>query len=850
MSQIPSQTSNSPVFTVGDVPGSKTNARIPQPSGENARLKVTRLVFDQPSFDATYGLWQPGPPLTPWQDLQRQCRKFWARSVQGKRITKRSVYRKVVNWLPVIDWLPRYDWRSNLVADFVAGLTIGFLNTPQGVAYAMATYTPAVTGLYVSFFPLLVYFLMATSRHLSLGTDAVTSVMTSKILSQHAKFARDASTGNIIHPEYNELPYNGSVYTIAEWSQIEIASAAGFLCGIWQLAFGLIGAGGLVVYFSDQLVQGFTCGAAFHVFTSQLRSVFGVKGLQDYYGPLKIINTYINFFKVIATTHIATFIVGAISVVFLIAVKFGINGNRRIMAVIKVPVPAELFIVIFGTLISYLMGLEVNYGVSIIKKIPLGLPAPQLPDFSKMGTMIGDTFAISVVSMSISITLGLLFASRHGYSIDPNQEFKAMGLAKVFGAFFQCFPSSASVARTAVQNDVGGKTQIVSLVQCTIILIVVLALGKFLEPLPKPCLGAIVMVSVLKLMFQIAELLTLWKLSFVDWSIFLAVFMGTIILDVDLGLAVGVGWSIATVMLRLQKPKVGPLGRLPGTDIYRRADVYPSAVEVLGIKIVRVDAPIYFANASYIKRRLYAWADLNNIIKQYRETKEYATTQETEPENLHNFAFTNNITTVDENADVEEDKQRRISRMSVSGPTLTTQRSSGSRRMSLFNVKRLVQPNIDMEILNDVRHSYQSQTESDETLSMAEMVPIKHLIIDCSEICFVDVTGAGFLKKCATECAAVDVELVLACTTKAVRDMLDLCGVSEYIKPHQVFVTLHDAVLYALNIQRRSGTNSAALNMHNTLLRLNTEEAKDLVFLPTTRTHEYVNKAYENTHEL
>lgn len=66
------------------------------------------------------------------------------------------------------------------------------------------------------------------------GTDAVTSVMTSKIVSEHALFAED-SNGNITHPEYLELAYNGSRYTIAEWSQIQIASAAGFLCGIWQV---------------------------------------------------------------------------------------------------------------------------------------------------------------------------------------------------------------------------------------------------------------------------------------------------------------------------------------------------------------------------------------------------------------------------------------------------------------------------------------------------------------------------------------------------------------------------------------------------------------------------------------
>ncbi|XP_055356846.1 sulfate transporter-like [Paramacrobiotus metropolitanus] len=776
-------------------------------------------------FDTVYGVCEPAP-LTPWQDFKRQCRKFFYRTVEGNAITKKSLYRTLTNWIPVIDWLPKYEWRSSLLPDVIAGITIGFLNTPQGVAYAMATKTPPVTGLYVSFFPLLVYFMMATSRHLSLGTDAVTSVMASKIVHDHALFAEDAN-GNVTHPEFKELPYNGSVYTIAEWSQIEIASAAGFLCGIWQLIFGLIGAGGLVVYFSDQLVQGFTCGAAFHVFTSQLGSVFGVTGLHDHYGAFKLINIYANFFQVIRSTHVTTFVVGLISVIFLIVVKFFINGNRKIMSVIKVPIPAELFVVIFGTLASHLMNMEKDYGVKIIKKIPIGFPSPQLPHFSKMSEMIGDTFAIAVVSLSISITLGLLFASKHGYSIDPDQEFKAMGVAKIFGSFFQCFPSSASVARTAVQNDVGGKTQIVSLVQCTIVLAVIVYFGKFLEPLPKACLGAIVMVSVLKLMFQIGELITLWSLSWIDMFIFLLVFLGVIILDVDLGLAVGIGCAIATVMLRLQKPKVGPIGRIPGTDIYRRTDVYSTAVEVLGIKIVRVDAPIYFANASYIKRRVYAWADLYNLIKKYKGTKAYEKKQETEPEQKHNFAFTNNISVNDGDGDSMERRMRtrKLSRESAGARSIT----SSIRRLSLLagGRRRSAHTNIDMEILNKVRHTYESHADEidADTLTMAETVPTKHLIIDCSEVCFVDVTGVGFLKKCSMECSAIDVELLLACTNKPVRDMLVLCKADEYIKPHQLFVTLHDAVLYALNVQRRAGSNSAAMNIHNKLMHVTTDEA-------------------------
>ncbi|OQV16809.1 putative Pendrin, partial [Hypsibius exemplaris] len=414
------------LFTVEDttVPEPKSPTPDLQADRRDLRLQVSRFVYNQPRFDEAYGLCEPGPPLTPWENLKRMARKSFRRKSAKMKCSPRSTYRSLVHWFPILDWLPKYEWRKNAVSDIATGITIGFLNTPQGVAYAILGMAPAVTGLYVSFFPLLVYIVMATSRQCSLGTDSITSMMTSKIVHQFAL----KPTGNLTN-DSALLSRLGLPYTAVEWSQVQVGTAVALMVGIWQLAFGLLGAGGLVVYFSDQLVQGFTCGAAVHVFSSQLKSVFGVKGMQDHFGVLK---TWINFFQVIKTTHIPTMITAFIAIIFLVLVKFGLNTSRRVMRVIRVPLPAELFVVIFGTLISAQVGLETNYGVSIIKHIPNGFPMPSTPTFAHMynttnpedgfpTSLLSDTFAIAVVSLCLSITLALLFANQHGYAIDPNQ---------------------------------------------------------------------------------------------------------------------------------------------------------------------------------------------------------------------------------------------------------------------------------------------------------------------------------------------------------------------------------------------------------------------------------------------
>lgn len=138
------------------------------------------------------------------------------------------------------------------------------------------------------------------------------------------------------------------------------------------------------------------------------------------------LQTYVNFFTVIGTTHIPTLVTGIISVIILVFIKFYLNTNPKVLAVLKVPIPAELLIVIFGTLISYLIGLDPYYGVRTIKRIPTGMPIPFAPDFSRLdvGAVMGDIFAIAVVTLCISITLGLLFANKNNYALDPTRNSK------------------------------------------------------------------------------------------------------------------------------------------------------------------------------------------------------------------------------------------------------------------------------------------------------------------------------------------------------------------------------------------------------------------------------------------
>lgn len=147
--------------------------------------------------------------------------------------------------------------------------------------------------------------------------------------------------------------------------------------------------------------------------------------------------------------------------------------------------PIELMCVIGGTLISMAMQLVPSYGLKPIGDIPTGFPAVQMPVFELLGELFLDGFTVAMVSYTVSVSMALIFAQKLKYEVDFNQELLAMGSGNVVGSFFGCLPFSASLSRSVIQQTVGGRTQVASVVSCGILAIVLLWVGPFFEPLPR-----------------------------------------------------------------------------------------------------------------------------------------------------------------------------------------------------------------------------------------------------------------------------------------------------------------------------------------------------------------------------
>uniref|UniRef100_A0A8D3CCA2 SLC26A/SulP transporter domain-containing protein n=1 Tax=Scophthalmus maximus TaxID=52904 RepID=A0A8D3CCA2_SCOMX len=530
---------------------------------------VHRKILDEGSVDE---MAEKSESKTLLSEKVRKC--------SGPRL-KECLLRSV----PLLSWLPRYPIRENALGDMISGISVGIMQLPQGMAYALLASVPPVFGLYSSFYPVLIYFIFGTSKHISIGTFAVISVMIGGVTERLAPDSDFMIWDNVTNSSNVDI-----ISRDAE--RVRVATAVTFLAGIFQILLGLVKFGFVVTYLSEPLVRGYTTGAAIHVIVSQLKYTFGISPVR-YSGPLSLIYTVLEMCYLIPETNIGTLVVSIVTIISLILTK---ELNAYLSKKIPVPIPVELLVII-GTVVSWQVNLGEKYGVDVVGIIPSGFQPPVFPEVSLFGQVIGDAFALSVVGYGIAISLGRIFALKYGYKVDSNQELIALGLSNSFGGIFQCFAISCSMSRSMVQESTGGKTQVAGALSAIVILFIVLWIGALFEDLPKAVLAAIIYVNLHGMMKQFLDIPVLWKKNKVDAAIWVATFILTVLLNPDIGLAASIGFAMLTVIFRTQLPTYSLLGQIPGTDIYRPLEDYNQVRQVPGILVFRSSATLYFANA-------------------------------------------------------------------------------------------------------------------------------------------------------------------------------------------------------------------------------------------------------------
>ncbi|KAI0889454.1 sulfate transporter 4.1 [Annulohypoxylon maeteangense] len=420
--------------------------------------------------------------------------------------------------LPIIEWIPRYSppW---LLQDFMAGLTIGVLLIPQGLAYAKIATIPIENGLYSCWVPAAVMVFMGTSKDLSTGPTSILGLLTAEII-------RDLKN---------------------EYTPVDISSAVAMMVGIWSLLIGLLGLGFLLDYVSIPVLTGFISATAFVIGMGQVASLVGLSG-----GPDGAFNQLGDALKRLPHWDGPTCGIGFGTIlILLILQKIGQKWGHKHFAIKYMASSRAIIVMVIFTLISYLVNKdrdEYLWGISQVNTH--GIQHPKAPSAALLSKVVARSIAPLVACTLEHQAVGKAFGRRNHYAIDPTQEFNYLGVTNIVNAFFGAMPVGGAISRTAVNSECHVKSPLNGVVTAGFIILTLYVFSPALYWLPKSTLAAIIIMAVIHLFGPLSLIWRYWRISLADFIACMVSFWITIFVSAEIGIGAAAGWSVAWTLLR------------------------------------------------------------------------------------------------------------------------------------------------------------------------------------------------------------------------------------------------------------------------------------------------------------
>ncbi|KAI3737620.1 hypothetical protein L2E82_27628 [Cichorium intybus] len=563
--------------------GLNTN-RVEDGSGSgHAQQETTTVSILVPSEtmgpQELHGVCLP-PQKTTFQKLRHKLSEIFFPDDPLHRFKNQTNVNKILFALhfvfPVFQWAPNYNL-TLLRSDVVSGLTIASLAIPQGISYAKLANLPPVIGLYSSFVPPLIYAVLGSSKHLAVGPVSIASLVMGTMLNDAVSYS------------LNPVLY------------LKLAFTATFFAGLCQASLGFLRLGFIIDFLSKATLVGFMAGAAIIVSMQQLK---GLLGIVNFTSKMQIIPVLSSVIEQRDEWSWHAIVMGFSSLACLLTTR---QIGLRKPKLFWVSAAAPLTSVILSTVLVAVFKL---HDVATIGQLKKGLN----PSSANMLYFHGEFLAIAVktgavtglLSLTEGIAVGRTFASLKNYQVDGNKEMIAIGVMNMAGSCSSCYVTTGSFSRSAVNENAGGQTAMSNIIMALTVLVTLLFLMPLFRYTPDLILAAIIVTAVIGLIdYQSA--INLWKVDKLDFLACLSSFFGVLFVSVPVGLTIAVGISVFKILLHVTRPNTGVLGNIPGTEIYQDLDRYREAQRVPSFVILGVEAPIYFANATYLQERILRW---------------------------------------------------------------------------------------------------------------------------------------------------------------------------------------------------------------------------------------------------
>ena len=447
----------------------------------------------------------------------------------------------LINLFPFLNWIGRYNVQW-LIGDLVAGITVGAVVVPQGMAYAKLAQLPVQFGLYSSFMGVLIYWFFATSKDITIGPVAVMSTL----------------TGTIVLEVVDKVP---------DAARHEIASSLAVILGGIVCLLGLLRLGFIVDFISLPAISAFMTGSALNICSGQVKSLLGESGFSTRDSTYMVI---INSLKYLPTSDInAAMGVTACAMLYIIR-SFCTWGAKRWPHRAKIWFFAStlrtVFVILFYTMISAAVNLhrKDNPMFDLLGVVPRGFQNAAVPKMDRevIKAYVGQLPAAVIVLLIEHIAISKSFGRVNNYTIDPSQEFVAIGVSNLLGPFLGGYPATGSFSRTAIKSKAGVRTPLAGCITAVVVLLAIYALPALFFYIPNASLSGVIIHAVGDLITPPNTVYQFWRVAPLDAIIFFIGVIVTVFSSIEDGIYCTICVSVAVLLFRVAKARGHFLGRV------------------------------------------------------------------------------------------------------------------------------------------------------------------------------------------------------------------------------------------------------------------------------------------------
>ncbi|EKS7767325.1 SulP family inorganic anion transporter [Edwardsiella piscicida] len=468
-------------------------------------------------------------------------------------------------WMPGLYQLTKYR-REWLGDDLRAGLSVAAVALPTALAYADLVGVTAVVGIYSCILPMIAYALFGSSRQVIVGPDAATCAVIAAVVAPLAA---------------------GDPQRL--W---QLCVMMTLMTGLWCLVASRFRLGALADLLSRPILTGLLNGLAITIMIDQLAKMLGYQPASR-----EVIERILSLPHDLLSSHWPTVLLSLLTLLLLL-------GLRRL----RPGWPAALLVIILAMLVVWLGGLQ-RFGIQTITGLDGTLPVVQWPNFQPalLRDLVMPSLNLALISFVSLMLTARSFASKNGYEINPDAEFRALGIANIVSALSQGFAISGASSRTAVNDANGGKSQLVSIVAALSIAAVLLLLGSLLRYIPVAALG-VVLVYASWLLLDIRSLVNLRKHNPSAFRLALFTFASVLLV----GVMPGIGLAVLLGLLQFFRTVFRPSEQLLGVNEEGMIHSLGNGNQVRaveGVLIYRFNSPLTYFNIAYFKRRVLNLVD-------------------------------------------------------------------------------------------------------------------------------------------------------------------------------------------------------------------------------------------------